>query len=293
MNARRDSVSGVATTAESSTFDIKSLLKIKLPPLSSTVTRVSELLRETEVSTRKLADAVGFDPILAARLLKLANSSLYMRRRPAYSLQQAIETIGLKSLYDVVMLGAMADGFANEIKSMVFGRVIWEHSVVVGLLARELSNILGLRGTEEAFLCGLLHDIGRIFLLKAERNLYESILESPTESETLARERAAFEYTHAEVGAFIAYNWNLPETVCGVILNHHDPAAAQISHVVTHIVNAADLIANVNGYGLRLEEETVIYADVSVAFLDLDTDRINLAWQSIQTSLAEVVSVFS
>lgn len=293
MNARRDLGSGVATTDESSTFDIKSLLKIKLPPLSSTVTRVSELLREPEVSTRKLADAVGFDPVLAARLLKLANSSMYMRRRPATSLHQAIETIGLKSLYDVVMLGAMADGFANEIRCMVFGRVIWEHSVVVGLLARELSSILGLRGTEEAFLCGLLHDIGRIFLLKAETAVYESILESPTEAESLARERAAFQYTHAEVGAFIAYNWKLPETVCGVILNHHEPSDAQISNVVTHIVNAADLIANVNGYGLRLEEETQIFAADSVAYLDLDPDQINLAWQSIQQSLAEVVSVFS
>lgn len=276
-----------------STFDLKSLLKIKLPPLSSTVSRVTELLREPEVSTKKMADAVGYDPILAARLLKLANSTMYMRRRPAASLVQAIEMVGLKSLYDIVVLGAFADGFAREIRELAFGRMIWEHSIVTGLLARELSAILGLRGTEEAFLCGLLHDIGRIFLLKAETARYEAILECETEAETLAREEDAFGYTHAEIGAYIADSWRLPDTVCSVIMNHHEPSETPISTVTTYIVNAADLISNVNGYGLRLVEESEIYRADSALFLKLDNDQINLAWQSIQPSLAEIVSVFA
>ncbi|MEP6902568.1 MAG: HDOD domain-containing protein [Actinomycetota bacterium] len=272
--------------------DIDLLVKLKLPPLNQSVMRISELLRDENVSTKKLANVVGFDPILAVRLLKLANSSLYARQKAATSIQQAIEAIGLKSLYDIVMLGAMADGFAKEIGNMVYGRIVWEHSIAVGLLSREISNIIGLRGTEEAFLCGLLHDIGKILLLRGEPQLFESFIDITSEIEMLEGEEKVFGLTHAEIGAYVTHKWELPEVVCGVIMHHHNPSRATISTVMTNVVNAADLIANINGYGIRVEDENEIFRSESVAFLNLNKLQINTAWENIQGSLLEVLSTF-
>jgi putative nucleotidyltransferase with HDIG domain len=209
------------------------------------------------------------------------------------SINQAIEALGRKALYDVVMLGAMADGFAKEISNTIYGRIVWEHSVAVALLARELSNVLGLRGTEEAFLCGLLHDIGKILLLKGETEKYEAIINKATEAEVLAAERDTFGFTHAEIGGYVTRKWELPDVVCGVIMHHHRPRLAPLSTVITHIVNVADLIANVNGYGLRLEQSENLENSDSAKVLRLAPEQIAQAKGNIQDSLKEVLSTFS
>ncbi|MBS1794942.1 MAG: HDOD domain-containing protein [Acidobacteria bacterium] len=273
-------------------LDVEELIRTRIPTLSRTNMKIPELLRDDNCPTRKIADAVGFDPVLTTRLLKMANSSLYARRNTANSIQQAIEALGRKSVYDIVMLGAMADSFAKEIVSSIYGRILWEHSIVVGLLAREVGRLLGLRGTEEAFLCGILHDIGKILLLKAETEYYNGIIAEPSERELLRAEEITFGLTHAEVGAYISYKWDLPEIVCNVILYHHQPEKTTGSSVVTHIVNVADLIANVNGYGVRLEEVEALAFSESVRLLRLETDQITEAWANIQDSLAEVLSMF-
>jgi putative nucleotidyltransferase with HDIG domain len=278
------------TSAAPPVIDIEALIKTGVPPLSRTKMRIPELLRDENCSTKKIAEAVMFDPVLTTRLLKLANSSLYARRSTVTSISQAIEALGRRSLYDMVMMSAMADGFAKEIVTSVYGRIIWEHSIVVGLLAREISSILGLRGTEEAFLCGVLHDIGKILLLKAEPEWYQSLLAEPTEAEMLRVEEEALGVTHAEVGAYVTHKWALPEMVCRVILHHHQPH--QGTGVINHIVNVADLIANVNGYGLRLEGTEELMLSESAAHLRLTTDQITTAWSNIQDSLKEVLSMF-
>ncbi len=292
MITRESLPCGIGTTITKPIVDVNSLIKLKLPPLNSTVSRISELLRDPNVTSKKLAEAVGFDPILAARLLKMANSSLYARQQSATSIQQAIDAVGLKSLYDIVMLGVMADGFAKEIGNLAYGRIVWEHSIAVGLLSRELSNILGLRGTEEAFLCGLLHDIGKILLIKGEPKLFESFIEKASEIEMLEGEEDVFGLTHAEIGAYVTHKWELPEAVCSVIMHHHKPSRATISAVITNVVNAADLIANINGYGIRVEDEKKIFCSESIKFLRLSTLQINTAWENIQSSLIEVLAAF-
>jgi len=284
--------SGVGTTLIKPIIDINSLIKLKLPPLNQTVLRISELLRDPNISTRKLAEAIGCDPVLATRLLKLANSCLFFRQSPVISIQQAVEAIGLKSLYDMVMLGAMADGFAREIGNTVYGRTIWEHSIVVALLSRELSNSLGLRGTEESFLCGLLHDIGKILLLKGETEKFEALAGKPTEDEMLDGEEEVFGLTHAEVGAYVTHKWELPEVVCNVIMYHHKPRCAPLATVITHIVNVADHLANANGFGLRLEEKEDLINSDSVQILKLDAERLDAAWSNVQDSVKQVLLTF-
>lgn len=284
--------SGIGTSISKPMVNVESLIRLKMPPLNQTALKISELLRDPNVSTRKLAGVVGYDPVLAARLLKMANSCLFFRQAPVISIQQAIEAVGMKSLYDIVMLGALADGFSKEIGCSVAGKKIWEHSIVVALLAREISGILGLRGTEQAFLCGLLHDIGKILLLRGETEKFESLLDSLTEDTMLKGEEDTFGLTHAQVGAYVAHKWELPEVVCTVIMHHHRPRLAPMSTVITYIINAADLIANANGFGMRLEEASAFDYSDSIRYLKLAPEQIELVWKNIQDPLKEVLTTF-
>lgn len=273
-------------------LDIESLVKVKLPPMRSTVLRLMELLRDSNVLTSALAETVNYDPILTARVLRLANSAMYSLRAPVITINKALDAIGTKALYDLVVLDTMAEGFGKEIRNSVLIRTIWEHSVAVGLLSRQLVKIIGLQGGEEAFICGLLHDIGRILMLRVDVERFESLLGQNDEYETLEWEERIYGFDHTEVGAYVASKWRLPETVCSVILHHHDPSHTQLSLVMANVVNVADLVTNINGYGLRLASEEEIYESEAVAFLRLNRHQLFKAWDDIQVNIDEVLSVF-
>lgn len=272
-------------------LNIELLVKVKLPPMKSTVLRLMELLRDPDVMTAMLAETVRYDPILATRVLRLANSALYSLRKPVTTIQKALDAIGTRSLYDLVMLDAMADGFGNEIRNSVLIKTIWEHSVAVGLLSRELMRMLKLQGGEEAFVCGLLHDIGKILMLRADVERFESLLEQKEEAAMLEWENLIYGFDHTEVGAYVANKWRLPEAVCSVIMYHHHPAKSQQSMAMANVVNAADLIANLHGYGLRLEDEMKLMTSESIALLKLDRTQINQAWENIQDAINEVTNL--
>lgn len=274
-------------------LDMDGLVKTKIPPLQGTILRLTELLRDINVSSKTLADTVGCDPILSARILKLANSSFYARRKAVTTIQQAVESVGTKSLYDLVMLGAMSESFGKEIRDSVLGRTIWEHSLAVGLISREIAKILGLRGAEEAFLCGLLHDIGKILMLRSDAERFESLLDKRTEEEMFEWEQRIYGFDHTEVGAYVTYKWGLPESIYNVIMHHHSPSKTSTSTVVAHVVSAADLVANISGYGLRLEEEGKIFDSEAVAFLGLTRDQMMQAWDNIQEPFEEIIWAFN
>jgi putative nucleotidyltransferase with HDIG domain len=272
-------------------LNIELLVKVKLPPMKSTVLRLMELLRDQDVMTATLAETVRYDPILATRVLRLANSALYSLRKPVTTIQKALDAIGTRSLYDLVMLDAMADGFGTEIRNSVLIKTIWEHSVAVGLLSRELSRMLKLQGGEEAFVCGLLHDIGKILMLRADVERFESLLDQRTEHGMLEWEEKIYGFDHTEVGAYVANKWRLPDAVCSVIMHHHNPSKSPHSVVMANVVNAADLIANIHGYGLRLEEETALIISEPIALLKLSRPQINEAWENIQDAISEVTNL--
>lgn len=273
-------------------IDIQAMIKTKLPPLPGTTMRILDLIRDYNVSTKKLADAVECDPSLSARLLRLSNSPIYALQKNVTSIYQAIDVIGTKALYDIVMMGMAANAFAAEIRSSVIGRTIWEHSLAVALVARELSRMLGMRGTDEIFICGLLHDIGKIMLLRADVETYSNILSLRSEEEMLGWEQSVFGYNHAQVGALVAQGWRLPDGVCQSILSHHNASQTIQSLFISHLVNIADIVANYNGYGLRMEEETSLLCSESALLLHLSQDNLMTAWDNIHGNLEEITDTF-
>lgn len=291
---------GVMETPAPSKTSIEKIIKANLPPLPGSVFRVLELLRDANITTHALAKAVGYDPLLAARLLRLANSSFYSRQKNITTIEKALDTIGTKALYDAVMLGVAANTFSKEIEQSQTGRAVWEHSLAVALLARELTEVLNMRGAENAFICGLLHDIGKFVLLKSDPELFKKISDMPEEDEMMKSEDEFFGINHAEVGALLINRWNLPEVISSVILHHHQPSKANQAVFVAHVINVADTIAEAHGYGISLkiddgyleDEEIKTLQSESIIALHLTQSQMYNAWESIQPNLQEIVSSF-
>jgi putative nucleotidyltransferase with HDIG domain len=274
-------------------INIEDLVLNKVPMMPGSAARISSLLNDVNASSKQLTDAITYDPILTARILRLANSPIYSLQKNVSTLRHAIEVVGMKAIYEILIIGLAADSFAKEIRHSEKGRKIWEHSLAVALLSRELSQILKLRGTEEAFICGLLHDIGKILLL---RNDFQKFSETLTENDEMAMlhaEISLFGYNHAQIGSLVASRWGLPDGVCHTILNHHDPSQSEQFSVNAHLINSADTIANAKGFGLREVENENFSETESTIMLNLSTGQVEAAWEITLGNIAEVKAAFA
>ncbi|HQU82964.1 MAG TPA: HDOD domain-containing protein [Pyrinomonadaceae bacterium] len=271
-------------------FDLELLVKAKLPPLPGSVLKISSLLLDYNCSQRKIADAVGCDPMLASRILRLANSPIYSFQQKITSLTTAVGALGNKAIYEMIVMGMIADSFPNEIRNSIVGRDNWLHSLAVAIGARELCGLMKLRGVDEAFTCGLMHDIGKILIFKADSALFTEMFNQSDSNDMTYIEREVLGFDHAQVGALAARRWNLSDSVCNMILYHHDPTTSLDALLMTHVINIADNLAYLKNHKKEYGEEFLNSA--SMLTLDFKPAQLDAVWEKVVTELREVLRAF-
>lgn len=275
----------------SAALDLESLIEVELPPLPGVALRVAGLTQDLDASTRKIADAIGCDPILAARIIRAANSPIYCFQRNVTALPIAVSALGNETIHSLVFMSAAAEAFTKGRRSP-FETTLWEHSVAVGLAAREVMLMLRLRGLEEGFLCGLLHDLGKLLLLRHDPQGYRELLNATDERELLAGEMSLFGYTHAQVGALAAKRWNLPDEISQTIYFHHDPGQATHGMLMARVVDVADGIAYRAGFGVQAGERNIMGSE-SVLALNLTEDQIQQVTEKTESGSGEAFAMMS
>ena len=273
-----------------SKIDLEQIVKMKLPPLPGSVMRISELLQDVNVSQHKITEAISYDPMLAARILRLANSPIYAFQQNVTSLSTAVTALGNKPIYEMLLMGMVADSFGHEIRNSAIGRDIWLHALAVGFASRELCALLGMRGTEEAFSCGLLHDIGSLLLYKANALLYIEIFNKNQRDNLSPLEKVAFGFDHAQVGAVAANRWNLSDPVCMTILHHHNPTESSQAVFLTRIINVADNLSYLKNQKLPLSEDFI--NSFPVMSLGFKAEQLETVWEKVVENLREAVKTF-
>jgi len=217
-----------------------------LPPLPSLVLELVESLGHEELSAAQLATKISQDQALAAKALRLANSSFYGRGRRVGSVSEAIGVLGLRTVRAVVTAAGLAGSFGHPVD---FDHdAFWRHSLASALCAQALANELGRDDADLAFTVGLLHDIGRLALASAFASAYAEVERWRCEQDCPAddAERAVLGIDHAEVGGAIARHWNFAPAIVDAIREHHTPPADS-GLTLTGIAHVADAIAHALG----------------------------------------------
>lgn len=219
-----------------------------LPPLPPCASRAMTMLNQPHVSLEMLEEVIGQDPALTARILRVANSPVFLRQRQISTLSRAFMVIGLRGLQGIIA-ASMLQGLTvanTELRSM-----IWQRSLFTGLCAYRIATKLKMQGPGEVFIFGLLHNLGQLVLLTepARVALFERVLDviSTTGVEFLEAERRVFGVTHTYVGALVAKKWDLPPSVVRTILHYREPidfpvddahearvAAVQLAELLCH-----------------------------------------------------------
>ncbi|WP_431102776.1 HDOD domain-containing protein [Roseateles noduli] len=217
-----------------------------LPPLPSVVLELIESLGREELGATQLATQISQDQALAAKTLRLANSSFYGRGRQVGSVAEAIGVLGLRTVRSVLTAAGLAGSFR---RSPGFDHeIFWRHSIGSGLCAQALAGELRRDDADLAFTVGLLHDVGQLALACSFAPAYAEARRWRHDQDCAAgeAERAVLGVDHAEVGGLIASRWNFAPAIVAAIREHHAPPAAA-GLTLTSIAHVADAIAHALG----------------------------------------------
>jgi HD-like signal output (HDOD) protein len=224
----------------------------EIAALPQVVMRVIDLTVDPKATATDLERVVGTDQALAGKILALANSSYYGLPRRISSLREAIVFLGFKAIRNLAMTVTTFNLFLgkSDAESLV-RRELWRHSVDTAQCARLIGTRLHAAdresfGTDEAFTCGLLHDVGKLILDRSRHALFATLMETASAHNMrfYEIELQAMPWNHAEIGMALAARWNLPLPVCETIGFHHTPRAASINPRLTATVSLANEFAH-------------------------------------------------
>ncbi len=200
-----------------------------------------------EISFKELEGIIMVDPGLTSKILKIANSALYARQREITSLQMAITLLGFKNIRNLVLL-LTASSMFPRMRTGSFHAGFWKHSILAAFLSRSLVvRCAKGAGAEEAFIAGLLHDIGQAILYNNAPDEYERALEAEKlGSMTLETiEEQFFGVNHRQLGGALLKRWNFPELFADVAEEHESDHITSPHKSTVILVSVACLISEI------------------------------------------------
>jgi len=227
--------------------------KLDLPILPEVATQVITASMDSECDLRKLSTMIKCDPPMTANLLRLANSALYSTAVEITSIHQALSRLGLKKVRELALVISCESRVFRVEGFNLTVRKLFRHSLATAVYAQELAKRLGAE-VEEAFLCGLLHDVGRAVLIQAIADFKRS-LHIELDREVV---EALSHQGHCQVGAQLVTSWKLPAHLGPAILHHHDPLRAGECKRMAMITRLADDLAHLALATAEITEEQLI-----------------------------------
>jgi putative nucleotidyltransferase with HDIG domain len=233
----------------------------KPPMLPSAALEIHRLSCTPDVDTDKLIALLERDPMLAGQVLKVANSPLFRGRDAETSLRSAVLRLGLKNLGEVVFELALHMRVFRSADYSDAMEDLRRHSTACANLARLLATLVG-QDPENAFLCGLLHDIGTaaILIVLGERRKSEPPLETAVLDEVVRQ-------AHEDVSGMLVRLWKLPGDTADVVSHHHGRAAVESAPLLSSIVVVADSLSAKFGFSVDFGRGACDGADHEAATL--------------------------
>lgn len=211
---------------------------VRIPPFPAVAFQLSRLLADEKSTLEELSKVAGADQIVAAGLLRAAKTAAQSRGSDQLSLAKAIARLGAKEtqrLVFAITFGGLTrtPGPMHEAREQ-----IWRDSVVCAFVAADLAQRRGL-ARDELFLCGLLHDFGKIVVMSAVEELLGA-----TSPALAPYAMDVVERFHVEIGLVTATRWGLPEALIDAMARHHLPPAAAARPEIIEVLATADAVAH-------------------------------------------------
>ena len=262
--------------------------------------KIIELVEDPSSTAQDLHNLISVDPALCSRVLKVVNSSFYGLPGQIASINRAIVMLGLNAVKNIAIAASLAKLFrGGQLTPYFAARDLWDHSIASAAATKMLADKLGFGLTDEAFLAGLIHDIGFMVEIQYDRNKMIDVLDrvqpdsdgNPT-GDMLEAETEIFGVTHQDFGFALCERWKFPKTLASVTRYHHNPSAAPSEHrTICELVYVADRIAAEHGQGFPLDLPNLNYDPAILEKLGITKDKLEQIREEFPAVLESVTDL--
>jgi len=266
-----------------------------LPPFPVIVERVLEVSESPHSSAIDVAKVLSGDQAVAAKVLRVANSPFYGARGKVTELSRAVVRLGSVAVRNLVIGICTRDALPSPRTHSDEHEHLWCHSIAAAAACDLIARRVGFEPPEEAFVAGLMHDIGQLAMVAFQPDVFQEVLNSQgTGLRFLELERGHFGLDHTEAGLRILTRWRLPDVLRRVVKQHHDQ---ELRKGDTHaqllaIVMLGDIFAHVVGVGLDVPVGSSGRVAASAQFLKMsDSDQVDVI-DRLERCILETMEMF-
>jgi HD-like signal output (HDOD) protein len=268
--------------------------ELALPPLPAIVTRLLEMIRdEVHADLGEVSQLMLDDPAITTSVLRIANSAAFAGIAPAQDLEAGIQRLGLRQVGTLVTSIAHRGNFQsrNPARLAVLER-LWEHSMVSALAARQFASRpaegAGPGDRAEAYLAGLLHDTGKLVVLKGLDRIESRTPEARFTSEDVEE---LMEALHTVLGFSALRSWRIDDRICRVALHHHDEGQAAGDRLLMQ-VRAADVIARRLCAQRDSDRDFDLLRAQAIAALAIEAEELSEIVAAVEVEIERARSLF-
>lgn len=277
----------------SHTVTIDEILKTvkDIPPLPAVVPRVMSIINDPNCSVAQLAEVLGADQGIASKLLRLSNSAFYGFSRHIGTIQDAVVLLGFKTIKGLIYALSLYSSFSRDVKGYNLRKgELWRHSLAAAFIARNISERAKAGNPEQAFVAGLMHDIGKTILGEFLENNSAEVLRLVEEEDLqfVNAEKVVLGVSHAEVGARLCEKWNLPEEHVEAVRHHHSPSSVDSSNPLIPIVHLADGVCLMMGIGIGLDGMSYTFDDSALTAIGKDMKFLDDIVDATKTQVTDI-----
>ena len=263
--------------------------------------KIIELVEDPSSTAQDLHNVICNDPALCSRILKVVNSAFYGLPRQIGSINRAIVLLGLNAVKNIAIAASLTKLFrGGDLCRQFSARDLWIHSVATAAASKLVCDELHLGLSDEAFLAGLIHDIGIMVEVQAMRNEFLQVFDElkfdnngvPL-SDMREVERRIIGADHEAFGAGLCEAWKFPKSFTYVTRHHHDPGALPVpNRMLTSIVYVADRLAAEGGFGFRSDLQEFEIDPETVADLGITKEQLQSVRSALPKAYDDIESTF-
>lgn len=267
--------------------------EVELASLPDIFYHITESLDDPRSSAAFVAEIISKDVALSAKLLKLVNTPFYGFPSKIDTLSRAVTIVGTDQLTNLALGVSVLTAFAGIPEEYFTLKEFWLHSVTCGTVARLLASKAGLHGDEKYFVAGLLHDIGRLIMLKNHPEASSEVLrQAKVGRRALVEvERSLWGCTHADIGGKLLKAWNLPPFLQKLTEFHHTPTNAPMSREAA-VIHLADFITHGVGLGASGASLVPLLNETAWDSLGLHIADLDAVCRKAEHQASDVMAVF-
>lgn len=246
---------------------------IELPIFHPVALKLQGMLSNYDFTVDEVSMVANEDMSLASQMLKIANSPMYMGRSKVATIKEAVIRLGAQQVINLVIAASQAAVHTSTNPALDhYMKEMWLHSHGCAIGARWLAHSCGMRGVaDETYLAALLHDIGKLYLLKSiEKLVAAGVINSLFDDELILE---IFDAMHAEQGYRMMQHWNFPAMYCDVIRDHHAEEWDTVNKMLA-IVRFVNMASHRVGLGLKHEPDLALMLIPEAEVLDITEIQI-------------------